>query len=148
MLLNPTTWTLSQAQAAGKHIASYAAGGVTVFVAFGLINHGQGTDAVDAINSIGSGVEQITKGVVTLVGILVPIYTALKAANNASPKSQLNSVVKNLSAPEVTQVANAIADPEGRNKLINAVSEMPEVMKVETTREVAIATPSTKVVPV
>lgn len=81
-------WNWNSYKAAGKHVASYAAGGVTVAVVFGLINQGQGVDATADINSITNGIESIAKGIAGLIAIATPIYTAWKAANNASPAGQ------------------------------------------------------------
>jgi hypothetical protein len=109
-------WTWDQYKAAGKHLASYTAGGVTVAVAFGVLTSSQGVDANADINSIISGLESVAKGVAGLIAIITPIYTAWMAAHNASPQVRLN-----------------------------AVAAMPEVSKIITTPEVAKATPSDKV---
>lgn len=127
---NPTTWNWSQYKAAGKHVVSYAAGGVTVAVAFHFLSPAQGQDISQNIGLITDGATKIATGIAGLIAILAPIYNALRAANNSSPSAQITSVVQNLSAPQITQAANAVADPASRTKLIEAVADMPEVKKI------------------
>jgi hypothetical protein len=109
-------WDWDQYKAAGKHVASYAAGGLTVAVAMGLLTSSQSADANADINSIVDGLQSVLKGVAGLIAVATPIYTAWMAAHNASPQVKLNSV-----------------------------AAMPEVKKIITTPEVADATPSAKV---
>lgn len=106
-------WNWNSYKAAGKHVASYAAGGVTVAVTFGLLNSNQGIDATADINSIASGVESIAKGVAGLLAILTPIYTMWKAANNASAVGQaagLRQAVPGTTIVTSPEVANALPD--------------------------------------
>ena len=146
--LNPMTWTMPQLQAAGKHVASYAAGGVSVFVALHFISPPQGLEATESINSIVDGLTQVGKGIAGLAAVVVPIYTSWRAAHNASPAQQVEHVVQQLNASPGTQAANAIADPTSRAKLIEAVAEMPEVKKVvPVDPTLAAAIPSQKVTP-
>lgn len=144
--MNIVNWNWNQYKAAGKHVASYAAGAVSVALAWGLVSQTDASNLSEAITHITDGFEQLAKGIGMIAGVVVPIYTAWRSAKNASPQSQINSVVQNLSAPEATQVINAIADPAGRNKLINAVAAMPEVKQVVATPSVARSTDSEKVV--
>lgn len=145
-LPNPATWNWTQDKAAGKHLLSYAAGATTAAAFMGLISQGDSASLMSGLNQIVDGLESAAKGVGVVAGVLIPIYTALRAAHNASPQEQIKSVVNNLSAPEVTQVANAVVDPQGRAKLINAVAEMPEVKGIVAAPAVALVTPSDKVV--
>jgi hypothetical protein len=92
------------------------------------------------------GLSQTAKGAAGLASALALLYTTLKSANNATPQNQMASVVSNLSAPQIAQVANAVADPGGRNKLISAVGEMPEVKGIVADTNVALNTESEKVV--
>jgi hypothetical protein len=146
MIINPLNWDWNQKEAAGKHVLSYVAGGVTALAAMHFITPQDATGIGDNLNTIWAGVEQVAKGVAGLVAIVVPIYTAYRSASNASPSNQIKNVVTNLSAPAITQAANAVADPESRNKLINAVAEMPEVRAIVAPEAVAKATDSAKVV--
>lgn len=144
--LNPLNWNWQQAQAAGKHGLT-AVGAVTAtLVAVHFLDTTQQTEIVANVTSIYDGLIKVVTGIAGLVGVLTPIYGALKSAHNASPASQVTSVVKNLSAPEITQAANAVVDPTSRNKLIEAVAEMPEVKKiVPTDPALAVAVASPKV---
>lgn len=144
--LNPLAWNWNQWKASGKHIASYAAGGVSMAVALHFISPSQGGDLTQNISLISDGLMNVAKGVAGLAGILIPVYTAFRAAHNASPSSQVSSVVESLSAPRTTQAANAVADPASRTKLIEAVAEMPEVKKIiPVDPAIAAAIPSPKV---
>src|ERR1035437_4735164 len=88
-------WTWQQYQAAGKHIASYAAGGISVAVAFHFLNitPAQGTDLTQDVNLIVDGVTKTVTGVMGILAIATPIYTALRAANNAGVAHQGASLV-------------------------------------------------------
>ncbi len=104
-------WNWNSYKAAGKHVASYAAGGVTVAVAFGLLNSSQGTEATTDINTIATSLESLGKAIAGLAGILVPIYTAWRAANNASPAGQaagLAAAVPETRIITTPEVANAV----------------------------------------
>jgi hypothetical protein len=91
---------------------------------------------------------KVATGVAGLSAIILPVYTAWRAAHSASPGEQVKSVITQLSAPQITQAANAVADPHSRQNLIEAVAEMPEVKKVvPVDPAVAQAIPSPKVTP-
>lgn len=144
---NPFEWNWNQLKASGKHWGSYLAGGLTVAVAFHLLTPAQSADLTSNVDSIVTSLEKIVTAIAAIAGIITPIYTSFRAANNASPSSQVKSVLQNLSAPEITQAANAVADPTSRNKLIQAVAEMPEVKIIDLKNPaMAEANPSPKVV--
>lgn len=145
--LNPINWNWTQTKAAGRNAASYAAGGVTMLVALHYISPGQGESLGTDINLITDGLAKIATGVAGISAILLPIYTAWRAAHQSSPSEQVKSVITNLSAPQITQAANAVADPASRNNLIEAVADMPEVKKIiPVDPKVANEIPSPKVV--
>lgn len=145
--LNPLQWNWTQFKAAGRHVLSYAAGGVSVAVTLHFLSPTQGADISANIDLVTEGLTKIIAGLSGLAAVIAPIYTTFKAAHSASPSSQVNEVVHNLSAPQITQAANAVADPGSRQKLIEAVAEMPEVQKVvPVDPAVAAAIPSPKVV--
>lgn len=144
--LNPMAWNKQQWQAAGKHVLSYSAGGISAAVALHFISPLQGSDISGNINDVVEGTTQLLKGLAGLVATGSAIYAGLRAAHNASPSSQVSSVVTNLSAPQITQAANAVADPASRDKLIAAVADMPEVMKIVPVDPAkAVVIPSQKV---
>lgn len=146
--LNPVQWNWTQFKAAGRHVASFSAGAVVVAATWGLVSSAQANDINNALTLIFSGLDNLGKGVAALAAVLIPIYTTLRAAHSASPASQVKEVVQNLSAPQITQAANEVADPGSRNKLIEAVAEMPEVKKiVPVDPAIAKAIPSPKVTP-
>ena len=146
MNLDPRNWNMTQASAAGKHVLSFIAGAVAFATAAHFISAEQAGGITQNINDIVDGLTTAAKGAAGLLSILTVIYTSYKAANNSSPESQINNVVKNLSAPQITQIANAVTDPAGRNKLINAVAGMPEVRAIVAPESVINDTASPKVV--
>lgn len=146
MDLNILNWNWNEKAAAGRHLLSYAAGGLTVLAGWHFLSPQDASAIGDSLNTIWDGLIKVGTGVATLLGTLIPIYTALTAKKSAEPASQIKSVVTNLSAPQATQAMNAIADPEGRNKLIAAVSKMDEVRAIVVPESLAGAVPSEKVV--
>lgn len=146
MDMNILNWNWNEKAAAGRHVLSYVAGGVTALVGWHFLTPQDASSITENLNTIWDGIVKVGTGVAGLAAVLTPIYTALVAKKSAEPASQIKSVVANLSAPQATQVINSIADPEGRNKLISAVAEMPEVRAIVAPASVATATESTKVV--
>jgi hypothetical protein len=108
----PTNWNWNQAKAAGKHLASYAAGGVTVAVAWGLLSSAQGTELTTDIGHVTSGLTELGKGLAGIAGILTPIYTMWRSAHNASPPMQALSLEQAVPGTTiVTSQAVAAATP-------------------------------------
>lgn len=106
----------NSAKAAGKHVASYLAGGISVAVAFHFISPTDATGLNDNLNSIYHGIEEIAKGVAGIIAILTPIYTTWKAANNATPASQAASLTAAVPGTKViTTEAIAKATPDSPN---------------------------------
>lgn len=133
MDLNILNWNWNEKAAAGRHVLSYAAGGLTVLAGWHFLSPQDASAIGDSLNTIWDGLIKVGTGVATLLGTLIPIYTALTAKKSAEPANQIKSVVTN-------------ADPEGRNKLIAAVSKMDEVRAIVVPESLAGAVPSEKVV--
>lgn len=83
----------NQYKAAGKHVASFAAGGVGVAVALHFITPSQATDVNGNLTSIFTGLQQVATGIAGLGAVLVPIYTAWRASHNAAPAVQAAALV-------------------------------------------------------
>lgn len=113
-------FTWNQAQAAGKHIASYIAGGVTFAVATHFLSPAQGTDLTTNIGLISDGLTKVLTGFAGILAVLTPIYTVWKAQHNASPQAQAASLEKAvpgtviITSPEV-----AAATPNSPNVVSN-----------------------------
>jgi hypothetical protein len=75
----------SQVYAAGRHVASFAAGTVFYASLTGIINSGDAAHATDAFAQIGAGIKEIVAGVT----VLVPIGMGAIAAVKASPIVQM-----------------------------------------------------------
>jgi hypothetical protein len=108
--MNLSLPTGAQLAAFGRHVASYAAGAVTVGVGLHFLTPDQGTQIGNAVTGIVNGVESIVGGVVTLVSIGAGLY----AAWTASPTSQVKAVAAN---PDVQKV---IASPSVAAAVPNA----------------------------
>jgi hypothetical protein len=138
------SWNWNQYKAAGKHVASYAAGGVSVAVAFHYLSPGQGDDITTNLNSIFDGIKEIAIGTGGLITVLTPIYTALRAARNASVPNQGASLVaaaNNTASPDqakMAQVAIASAVIEANDLVVNGTITAPAAVASEV--------PSTKIV--
>ena len=83
---------LNSAYAAGKHVASYIAGGISVAVLLHFITPGDASGLNDNLNTIYHGISEVVKGIMGIIAILTPIYTAWKSAHNASPIEQARSL--------------------------------------------------------
>lgn len=145
--MNPFTWNWNQFKAAGRHVVTFSAGLVTFAVATNLLSPKDAALITENINQISTSLSQLAMAFTGLIAVLAPLYTSWRAAKAASPSEQVKSVVTQLSAPEITQAANALADPDSRKNLIEAVAEMPEIKKiVPVDPHIAEELPSEKVV--
>jgi hypothetical protein len=144
--LNVLNWNWNEQAAAGKHVLSYVAGGITVAVGWHLLSPDQGTGITDNLTLMWDGAVKFGEGAAGLASIALTVYNGLRAKNNASPSSQVKAVVANLAASHAEQAANALDDPRSRNELISAVAEMPEVRGIAAPQAVVAATASNKVV--
>jgi hypothetical protein len=86
--MNISLPTRGQLAAFGRHIASYAAGAVTVGVGLHFLSPDQGSQISSALTGIINGVESIVGGVATLASIFAGLY----AAWTASPTSQAAAI--------------------------------------------------------
>lgn len=127
---NVTKWQRNQWEAAGRQAGTFASGLVTAAVAMHFIPQVVGGEVISSIQDITEGATQLAKGIAGLTAAYFTIRNTLKSATKASPSEQVKSVVTNLSSSQITQAANAVADPTSRDKLIVAVSQMPEVRAV------------------
>lgn len=100
--LNPLNWNWNQCKAAGKHVVSYVAGGVSVAAALHFISPEQATDITGNLTHVANGLEEFTKGLLGLISAGTVVYTTLRSAKNASPSSQAASLVKE--APGTTVI--------------------------------------------
>lgn len=146
MDINILNWNWNEKTAAGRHVLNTGATILATLAAVHFISPQDASSITDNLNTVWDGIVKVGTGVAGLIAALTPIYTALTAKKSAEPASQIKNVVTNLSAPQATQVINAIADPEGRNKLISAVSKMDEVRGIVMPESVARTIDSTKVV--
>ena len=141
MNINPMTWNWNQYAAAGKHIASAAAGAVGLAVVWHFVSPEQGANVTQNINDVVNGLEQAAKGFAGLIAAATLVYTSLKSANNASPASQVASV-KAADPAALVQAVQAVSPATLRD----AVAMQPDVKAVVvTSKAVADASPSPKV---
>lgn len=139
-------WTWDQYNAAAKVALGYVGGAVSVGAAWGIVSQNDATGIVSNLNLIVHGLGEVAAGVAGLAATGGALYTGWRGIVKSSPNEQMHSVVTNLEAPKVAQAVQAVEDPSARNKLINAVGEMPEVKKIVADSDVALGTNSPKVV--
>lgn len=121
MNIDVRTWGWNEWKAAGRHVGTYAAGGVTVAVAFNFISPEQGQVVGESIGHITSGLTELAKGIAGLVSVGYPIYNMLKAKSAAEPGNQAIAVAENL------RRNHGIVPAPARKEIIGAVAKMPEV---------------------
>jgi hypothetical protein len=126
--------TKAQVDAASRHAITAVGVAVTIF---GLQAKGVSMEQVTAlINSLGNTVNTLVQ-VAAAAGVL---YGGIKAANSASPTSQIANVA---------QMAQDPAQPhaqEAKQTLIAATIALPEVQTIVTDKATAAAAPSESVV--
>lgn len=116
-------WTWDQWKAFGRHVGTYAGGIVTGAVALGLITNADGASLASALKDIMDGTGKIVAGLVTIAGIVGPVYTSLRSSRSASPDNQAAATVKNIE--EGVPINGKKAD------LIKAIADQPEVAVVK-----------------
>ena len=137
--LIPKNWTWDQWKAFGRHVLTYMSGIVSGAMVIGIISNADGTKLIAAISDLAEGAGKVATALATIIGIMVPIYTSLRASKSAAPDSQVKAAAKVL---ELGLPVNGAKD-----KIINAVADQPEVKKVELQDPAKADTlPSNKVV--
>jgi hypothetical protein len=141
--------TQDQVLAAGRHVVSYAMGGVSMFAALHLITGGDAQSAANALNTIGHGFSEIVAGVATLATVATGAY----AAFSANPLVQLLRGSKAVAADPAKQIQLQTATVDQKAALVSVTDKLPEVAGVGTTstdagKALADAVPSNTVQPV
>lgn len=137
--LNPLAWTWDQWKAAGRHGLTALSASLATAVFMGIISSADSKTILANIDLISQGVGKIVAGVTGLITVLVPIYTALRAANSAKPENQAKATIKNLN--------EGVPLNGTKDQLINALANQPEVAQVKLVDKTkANELPSPKVV--
>lgn len=121
----------AQIAAFGRHVLTFAAGGVTFAATLHLITSDQASTISDSLNHIATGITQIVIGVGPLVALVSAAYSAISAGD----KARLASVAK---IPDTTVVTtpNLAKEVPAANVVSNAEHEVvppptiPEPKKV------------------
>lgn len=129
MNLNPMTWDWNEKKAVGRHVLNSACSVVATLAVVGLFSDQDAGTITQGLNDIGAGLAQFAKGVAAIAGVMVPIYTALKAKSSANPNNQVAAVVENLKK-NGGLTGPSVVTTEARKDLIDAVAKMPEVQGV------------------
>lgn len=127
--------TQDQVLAAGRHVVSYAMGGISMFAALHLVTGGDAQSATNALNTIGHGFSEIVAGVATLATIASGTYAALAA----SPLAQLFRSTKAIAADPAKQAQLQSATIDQKAAIVSITDKLPEVAGVGTS-----ATPAGK----
>ena len=132
--------TQDQVLASGRHVVTFASGGITMFAALHLITGGDANSAANALNQIGHGFSEIIAG----GGTLLAIGSGLLAALSANPLIQLLKGAKAVSSdPSIAKNATVAEQAT----VATAIEAMPEVKVVVASDAVANASPSPSVLP-
>lgn len=122
--------TQDEVLASGRHVITFASGGVTMFAALHLITGGDANSAASALNQIGHGFSEIVAGSGTLIALVSGTFAAL----SANPILQLIKGAKAVSADpaKIDQLkALTVAD---QAPLVTVTDKLPDVAAVATTR--------------
>lgn len=82
----------SQIQAVGRHVASYAAGALTIAVAFRVLSPAQAADLQTNLDVLFDALTKLATAIGGIIGVLTPIYTAWRAQKSASPVEKAKSL--------------------------------------------------------
>ena len=105
----------AQVAAFGRHILSFALGGVAAAAALHVVGANDAATITGAINQIASGVSSLVAGVSTLIAVVTGLY----AAWTASSKSQLSAVAANPAVTSVVVTTPALADSIPSPKVVS-----------------------------
>jgi hypothetical protein len=130
--------TQDQVLASGRHVVTFASGGVTMFAALHLITGGDATSAANALNQIGHGFSEIVAG----GGTLIAIGSGLFAAFSASPLLQLLKGAKAVSNDPSLAKGATVAQ---QATVATAIEALPNVQAVIASDDVAKASTSSSV---
>lgn len=114
--------TQSQVFAAGRHAFSFGAGVIATAAMWGLVSQTDSATLSEALTHLGNGASEMAKGVTAIIGVIIPLYTAWRAAHNASPAEQVKSVIS-LPPAEVSDAVKASTAPGAQAELISAVNK-------------------------
>lgn len=129
--------TQDEVLAFGRHIVTFAGGGVTMFAALHLITGGDAESAANALNKIGSGFAEIVTGVGTLIAIASGVFASL----SANPLVQFLKGSRAVAAnPDI--VKKAVVSDADQAVVAKAAVELPKVDRVVAAPEVADQVPT------
>ena len=138
-LYNPTKWNWDQWKASGRHILTAITSVIATAVFFGLITSDQAATIGENITVIAESTAKIFIAIGGIAAAVTPIYSAIRASRAASPEKQAEATVRNIAAADVAE--------KEKEKVIEAVAELPEIKQIVTkSPDLADAIPSEKVV--
>lgn len=118
----------NSAKAAGKHVASFAAGSVAFAVVSGVISQGNADIINQDIGLISDGLKKIFEGFAGIVAVVTPIYTMWRSAKNATPKEQAIALTQAVPGTKVITTDQIARDtPEAPNVI--SQNEVKVVLK-------------------
>lgn len=107
--MNISLPSAAQLAAFGRHVASYAAGAITVGVGLHFLTADQGTQISTAVAGIVNGVESIVGGVASLIAIgsgLYAAWTASRTSQAAAIGANRSTVVNAAAGGKATVTLN------------------------------------------
>lgn len=106
--------TQSELFAAGRHVATYAAGAATAFGVLHVLSAGDAANAVTAVNEISDGVGKLFMIAAPLVGIVSGWF----ASHSATPKAQIAAA----QAADPAAVIQAVNVADNGVKVVSATT--------------------------
>ncbi len=142
-----TIATFDQVKSFGKHVVSYAMGGISVLMVVHILSPAQGGDATSAIDQITTGVKSIVAGITTLVSIAMGVWAALQQSPLAQLINGSTAITQGTIDPKTVPIATQKAMVAATDKLptvVNVVAQ-PEVAN-SITSDTVVSSADTKVV--
>lgn len=125
MNINPAKWGWNEWKAAGRHVSTFVAGGISVAVAVKFLSPGDAQLLTDNVAHITTGLKELAEGVAGLIAFGISVRNMLAAKSAAEPANQVIAVATNLRKNGSADVPSPL-----RNEIIGAVATMPEVRGV------------------
>lgn len=114
--------TQAQVYAAGRHVFSFGAGVIATAAMWGLVSQTDAASLTDALTHVANGASEMFKGLIAIIGVLTPIYTAWRASHSANPSEQVKAVIK-LTPEEAAAAVKSAAAPGTQAELITAINK-------------------------
>lgn len=153
-MMNLANLSWSGIPSGARSAASALGGAAGAFAAMHLISGGDATHIQAALDQISDGVAKIVAGIGALSTILLPIYATLRGSIAqkkddvlADPKATASIAAEPKVVTAMVNNPVAAAAAAESPKMVAAVADNPKVAIIHADPDLAMAAPSSKVVP-